>query len=146
MKDTRTKERTCKHCGTKWFAENGGAGKRLNMACDECYPYDRKAANLYAASKEKAKNKGLEHDLTIEYITEKLKQPCPRTGLPFRLGKTGSTYSDRDIQTPSVDKIDPSKGYTKDNVQIVCWGYNLAKARFTDEELLEFWKKVIENA
>lgn len=143
-RDRRTKERTCKHCGTNWWPENGGAGKRLNSACDTCYPYERKAVNLLAATKDRAVRKNLEHDLDIEFITKKLKQPCPRTGLPFRLGKTGSSYADRDIQTPSVDKIDPSKGYTKDNVQIVCWGYNVAKQRFTDEEVLEFWKNVVD--
>ncbi len=112
-------------------------------ACDSCYNLRRKAINLLTASQERAKNKGIENDLTLEFIIDKLKQPCPQTGLPFRLGKTGSNYSDRDIQTPSVDKIDPSKGYTKDNVQIVCWGYNVAKQRFTDKELLEFWLNVM---
>lgn len=114
------------------------------MACDSCYPYDRKATNLLAASKDRASRKGLDHNLTIEFITEKLKQPCPKTGLSFRLGKTGSNYSDRDIQTPSIDRINPSKGYTIDNVQIVCWGYNVAKQRFTDDEIMEFWKNVVD--
>ena len=99
---------------------------------------------MYAASKDRASRKGLDHNLTIPFIVEKLKQPCPQTGLPFRLGKTGSSYSDRDIQTPSIDKIDPSKGYTTDNVQIVCWGYNVAKQRYTDKEVLDFWKNVLD--
>lgn len=116
------------------------------MACDSCYVYDRKAVSLLAASKDRATRKGIENTLTVEFIADKLRKPCPRTGMAFSLGKTGSNYTSRDIRTPSIDKIDPSKGYTEDNVQIVCWGYNVAKQRWTDKELIEFWKQVIENS
>jgi hypothetical protein len=45
---------------------------------------------------------------------------------------------------PSADRIDPGRGYTKDNVQIVCWQYNAAKHTFTDADVVRFARAVID--
>jgi hypothetical protein len=42
---------------------------------------------------------------------------------------------------PSVDRIDSSKGYTKDNVRIVWFIENLAKNSWTDDVVMEFCKR-----
>ena len=127
----------CKSCCSE-------LSKRKSGICDPCYPAYRKAENLFAAARWRANSKDLPFDLTIPFILEHLRKPCPKTGKEFNLGKTGSSYSNRDLYCPSVDKINPSLGYTKDNVQIVCWGYNVAKQRFTDEEVIEFWKSTLD--
>lgn len=44
--------------------------------------------------------------------------------------------------TASIDRIDPSKGYTKDNVRIVCLIYNYCKNRFNEDTVIQFLKKV----
>ena len=41
----------------------------------------------------------------------------------------------------SVDRIDSSKGYLKDNVQLVCQAINFAKNSFTNEQILKFWNE-----
>ena len=44
----------------------------------------------------------------------------------------------------SLDRIDPKKGYTKDNVLIVCWEANRSKALLTPEKfymLAKFYEK-----
>lgn len=46
----------------------------------------------------------------------------------------------------SVDRIDPSKGYTKDNVQLVCWYANTCKQNLNPEALYEFCFKVLSKA
>lgn len=40
----------------------------------------------------------------------------------------------------SVDRIDSSLGYTKNNIQLVCQGINFAKNHYTNEEMIEFWE------
>jgi hypothetical protein len=134
---SRKQPTLCKFCSSE-------LSKRKSGACDTCYPAYRKAENLFAAARWRANNKSLPFDLTIPFIFEHLQRPCPKTGKSFNLGKSGSSYSDRDLYCPSVDKINPYLGYTQDNVQIVCWGYNVAKQRFTDEEIIEFWKSTVD--
>ena len=86
-------------------------------------------------------------DLETEWIRQCLGRPCPRTGIPFVLHHSSNKgYTDRHPFGPSLDKIDPFKGYTKDNVQVVCWAYNCAKQRFTDEEVLRLCKAVVKTA
>ena len=68
---------------------------------------------------------------------------CPKTGLVFTYKENGNNYGNRAPTTPSVDKIDPSKGYTIDNCQIVCWWYNVAKHQFTNEVVLELCQRVV---
>jgi hypothetical protein len=83
----------------------------------------------------------------VEFLRQSIISGCPRTGIKFKkLLQANSDYSNRDPWSPSVDKIDPTKGYTKDNVQIVSWWYNVSKQQFTDDEVLEFCQKVISCA
>ncbi len=72
------------------------------------------------------------NELSPEWILEKLsKGVCEVTGLPF-------TYSleSRNPWSPSLDRIDPTKGYTLENTRVVVWIYNAAKNVFSDEDVL----------
>lgn len=139
----RIYERSCPYCVTTWYPGSGGAGKRA--CCEECYPKHRQSVNLCANAKLRAEKLKVDFDLDISFVFEKLKQVCPRTGLPFVIG-VGSNYSNRHPQVPSVDKINPTLGYTKDNVQIVCWWYNCAKQRYSDQEVLKLCKAVVNSS
>lgn len=44
---------------------------------------------------------------------------------------------------PSIDRIDPSKGYVKDNVRVVCWAYNAAKNEWSDA-VVQKWARNIQ--
>jgi hypothetical protein len=62
---------------------------------------------------------------------------CPVLGLKLNydgveLGCSGWTRSDN---SPSIDRIDSNKGYTKDNIQILSWRANRIKNDSTPEEL-----------
>lgn len=45
----------------------------------------------------------------------------------------------------SIDQIDPSKGYTLDNIQFVCFVVNMMKHTMTKEQLISWCKTIIEN-
>ncbi len=132
---------TCELCGETGLPRSRGRNRK---SCDNCYPYIRKAENLVAIAKYRANKKDIEFSLSAEFIFKKLKEGCVKTGLQFTLEDNGSNYSNRSPTTPSVDKIDSKKGYTEDNVQIVCWAYNVAKQQFSDEEVFQFWQKVMD--
>lgn len=51
-------------------------------------------------------------------------------------------YKDYSTQTASVDRIDPSKGYTKDNIQIVHKDINMIKNNYSQEEFIDICLKV----
>jgi hypothetical protein len=45
----------------------------------------------------------------------------------------------------SIDKINPSLGYVKNNVQLVCNTINMMKSDMSIDELLKFCKLIINN-
>lgn len=118
---------------------------RRKDACNDCYTPWRKAYNFFYTAKHRSTAKNYEFDLDVEWIFERLNKPCPKTGYNFVVGSGGKNYSTRNPYSPSMDRIDNSKGYTKDNVQVVCWIYNAAKQTFSDKELLDFCKQVVLN-
>ena len=48
------------------------------------------------------------------------------------------------IRKASVDQIHPQGGYTPENTWLVCYGFNLAKNKFSLTELLEIYPQSIE--
>jgi hypothetical protein len=71
--------------------------------------------------------------LTPEWVAERIKTgTCERTGIPFVLDPTKHKHA------PSIDRVDNSKGYVKENCRIVAWAYNQAKNSYTDQELFDF--------
>lgn len=71
---------------------------------------------------------------------------CPRTEAEFHREGHSNGYLDRSPFAPSLDRIDPEGGYTKDNVQVVVWFYNCAKQRFTDDEVIDLCTRIAETA
>lgn len=105
---------------------------------------------LVVQTRSRAKKRGMEHDLTYEWVETKLREQkglCARTGIPLKasrpdIGGLRRTHKD----TASLDRVDSNKGYTQDNVEIVSYFYNSAKNKFTGEELEEMCKQILEKA
>lgn len=57
---------------------------------------------------------------------------CPVFKTPFCLDGHG-----RQPNSPSLDRIDNSKGYTKDNIRVVSWKVNSLKSNATADELIK---------
>jgi len=86
-----------------------------------------RAASLLAGAAARAKKSNKGFDLTFEWLLPKLiARVCEVTGLPL-----AALTSDgiENPFTPSIDKKDPSGGYTQDNCQVVMWAYNAAKGQ-----------------
>ena len=99
----------------------------------------------YAALKVRAKEKNYAFDLTADFLQELFDTTngkCQQTGLDFDM--TLGTKKNRNPLRPSVDRIDSSKGYTKDNVRVVLTLVNIAKSDFDDtvvNTVIEAWAK-----
>lgn len=68
-------------------------------------------------------------DFKITQTDIKVPEVCPIFGTPF-IFKTD--------KTASLDRIDSSKGYLQDNVQVLSWKANTMKNNATPEELIQF--------
>jgi hypothetical protein len=96
---------------------------------------------LKGARRNNKANAGFELDL--DFIIDKLTAGvCEATGIAFSYECSSEKYKTNKL-APSLDRVDNSKGYTKDNVRVVVWWYNLMKNDETDEALLEFCKAVV---
>ena len=87
-----------------------------------------------------AEQRFLDIDISIEYCDELFKtqnKRCALSGVPIEiLNKKG---------TASLDRIDSSKGYIKDNVQWVHKDINKMKQSFTQAEFIEMCIRVSEQ-
>lgn len=89
---------------------------------------------LYSKLKSSAKKRGIEFDLTIHdmYMID-LPISCPALGIPLRWN-IGETKDD----SYSFDRIDSSKGYTFDNLEVISFKANRCKNNLTEEEMKKF--------
>ena len=87
---------------------------------------------LLNASRARAKEKDREHSLTIQDLKDlyPVDGKCPIFGFELQWNDAGFRET-----SPSIDRIDSNKGYTKDNVQIISWKANRIKGYATVEEL-----------
>lgn len=87
---------------------------------------------IYNRAKSRAKKKNIEFNLDIEDII--VPDKCPVFGVKF-------IYGDPDW-TPSIDRIDPNIGYTKNNIFVISNRANMIKNNATAEELLKVYRYV----
>ena len=89
-------------------------------------------SNKLMSAKKRARKDNLEFSITNLFVTElwnKQLGKCAKTGV--EMGRIGDKWL-----SPSIDRIDPSKGYVEDNVQWTCWRYNDAKSNMTDDAFI----------
>jgi len=111
---------TCKDCDKKRDR------KRL---------HNKPEIELLKESKKRAKQKNIQHDITLEDIH--IPDICPILGIKLEKNCGGKTAS---YNSPSLDRRDPNGGYTKDNISVISFRANTLKSNATIEEL----KKVID--
>jgi hypothetical protein len=79
-------------------------------------------------AKNRAKEIGREFNLVREDVV--MPEFCPVLGLRLEKGSTGFQPC-----SPSIDRVDSTKGYVQGNVQVISWRANRLKADATIEEL-----------
>lgn len=90
---------------------------------------------IVRAARSRARARGLPCDLDEGEIVRRVVDVgrCEVTGLSFDLRP--GTWEKRRALSPSLDQIEPSGGYTMDNVRVVCWAYNMMRANFDPEDV-----------
>jgi hypothetical protein len=87
---------------------------------------------LVYSARQRAKLKNREHTITYEDVLSMwpIDSLCPVFGFKLEFNSKGFRET-----SPSIDRIDSSKGYTLDNIQIISWKANRLKTFATVEDL-----------
>lgn len=111
--------------------------ERLNSQ-QNTFRLDNPSNALYRAAKYRAKFRGVEFNIELSDVV--IPEFCPilHILLSVSSGKV-SEYS------PSLDRIDSTKGYIKGNVQVISYKANTMKSNANAEDLLLFASWVFEN-
>jgi len=140
-KQERSKELSEKR--RKIYAETQGVEvKRREEKRKQLYPLRVRCQLLRSGMRErcnnKRRNKKCDFDsnfFTVKYLMDRLlKNPyCECCGKRLDIEfKKDKKFNDN---SPSMDRVNSSKGYTKDNVAILCWRCNKHKQDSTSKEL-----------
>ncbi len=90
--------------------------------------------------RQNARHRGIEFSLTIEDYINLCEQTlvCPILGIELDYSILCLSGGKKRPNVASLDRIDNTKGYTTDNVQIISWAANLMKTDNTEEQLAEY--------
>lgn len=108
--------------------------------CAECYKPAKKTYTgrkgqpinrlyrLFVGARQRAKREGTEFSVYWKDFT--VPEVCPLLGIPLYFGNKSFLSNN-----PSIDRIDPNKGYICGNVWIISWRANMIKSNASIEEL-----------
>jgi hypothetical protein len=152
---------SCAHCGCEFYSKahnamwckatecqraSGRKRKRYaraaNTEADKMYLLEwRKRSRekvMLVSVRSRAKKYGIEFSLKESDL--KIPKYCPVLGIEL-----GWSEGYAKAQSPSVDRIDPTKGYTPDNIMIISWRANRLKSDAEPHELQAVLRYVMKH-
>lgn len=137
-------------CGNESIVRSGCL-KGYTKSCG-CLLYKRKKyfdINLtyYKSIQKNALSRDIKFDVSIDYIWNlflKQDRKCVLSGLPLTFPKKNNNIESKK-STASLDRIDSSKGYTKDNVQWIHKDINRMKNVYQQDYFIEMCKLISNN-
>jgi len=129
------KDRRCKQCKNEQY----GKRRATNRGKKDL---DRILLERFHGIKDRCKKSGLESNISLDDLKQlwiKQEGKCAISGISM-------TYIFANGRTPtnvSVDRINSLKGYTQDNVQLVCMAVNQMKSDLTIDQLIFFCKQIV---
>lgn len=112
-----------------------------------CSTFDGFIKNLYKDLVSNAKNRNIQVNITIDDIINQYNFQvglCALTKLKMTWNKLpieSSTHINNQFNI-SVDRIDSTQAYTKDNIQLVCAQVNIIKYSIPTKKFIEICKKI----
>lgn len=131
--------RICRSCATykeySFFHKHKSCKNGYNTICKECRhitskklykntPYQKR---IWNRARSRATEKLLDFNIDLSDIVIPI--VCPVLGIKLDLTSKSTRYS------PSIDRIDSSKGYVKGNIQVISNRANMLKNNATIDEL-----------
>lgn len=132
------KDRQCKECKKQQYIKRRLANRGKK-------DLNRLLLERYHGILERAAKKNLECSITLDYLRELW---CKQNGL-CAISNIPMTYIFNNGRIPtniSVDRIDSSRGYTRDNIQLVCMAVNQMKSDLDDNTFYDICAAIVRNA
>lgn len=120
----------------KWQAEWHKNNPEKSRAKTERFRHAHPDWHLWYEAKKRAKKKGFEFSLERSDVI--IPDTCPVLGIPLfpkHHGNQGQSKSGASPNSPTLDRKDSNKGYTKDNIRVISWRANKLKSDSSVEEL-----------
>jgi hypothetical protein len=145
-----SQQKQCSCCGiAKNLSEFSNWCKskdKLRPTCRKCQSNKKKkylsgnpaivqTNKMFNHARRRAKEKGLPFDIDLEYVRSLVVSHCPVFGMHLEWSACRGKGKGGIPNSPSLDRIDPTKGYVKGNVWIISHKANTFKSYATHEEL-----------
>lgn len=124
------------------FYKNASKRDGLNSQCKQCriqYDIDNpikcQTSYMIRDARKRAKRKNLPIDIDQDYIHSIVSFHCPIFGVPLEWSTHRGNGNAPLPNSPSLDRIDPAKGYVKGNVWIISHRANQIKNDASHDEL-----------
>lgn len=157
-------EKRCNSC-FEWrkieeYRIKSSKGKWLNNICKECeqkkvlqYRTMTKkgvVAEIIRRKKYECKKKNILYDLDSEFLLKRLEDidwKCEVTGIPMMAMRSSLDEKRKgfNLDSISLDRINPDGGYVKDNVRFVLNQVNTFKLNGTDSRMLKIAEAIVKN-
>ena len=150
--------RTCRNCGedkpvTEFRDEKFGANKPPRSPyCKPCKLKRREKPEIFFNEllkdiRYQKSRADVDDDVTVEFLLALLRGQqglCALSGMPMTFTKTGEQFK-KTMTNASVDRIDSSIHYTRDNIRLVTTRLNYMKHSMTDDEFFKTCEAVIQG-
>jgi hypothetical protein len=133
---------SCKKCEAQYrkeYLKNGGLEKyRIYAKANSVKVI---TSSLVSKAKARAKDKNLPFDIDLDYVRSmvgenaELAFHCPVFGIPLDWSRIRNNGNRALPNSPSIDRIDPARGYIKENIWVISHRANTIKNDATHEEL-----------
>ena len=134
------------------FYRNRGRSDGRNLECKSCDATRKKDFHIknpviaaFSNIRSRAKKKNIPVEVTIEDLKKAFPNDmiCPALGIKMEVGE-----KNRNVNSPSIDKIIPEKGYIPGNIIVVSMKANLIKSFATPDEIIKvgkFYKNLLKE-
>lgn len=116
---------------------------KLMQEYGNAYAHRHPNRRLWSVAKQRAKKRGV--DFSISYEDVVVPEVCPVLGMKLVLGVGTSGRQGGNPDSPSLDRIDPSRGYVPGNVWVISHLANSMKGAASKDQLRKFAQWVLKN-
>lgn len=134
-------QKYCSHkCYSKYYTKNNrpkvrGYRNKYDNSVRQKTPW----MPFFISVKARARKEKLPFDLTVEWAKSVWTGRCALSNVEFEL------KIKRHPRSPSIDKIDPKKGYLQSNCRFICLAANRFKNDWSDQEIIEIAKGIADH-